>query len=259
MAKIIFLGTAGAVASKNRDNTSFLIKTKKDLILIDTPGALVNKLTKLGIKFYKISKILFTHTHPDHIYGIISLLHSQYKLKNKIHIYGTLKVIRLIRILRKIFSLDNPQDYPKVIFHPLKHPLFTFYKSKEITISFFKAKHSYGAVGFKIYFKGKGKTLVISGDTALNSKLIEEAKFCDFLIHDCFSPERFFKKYPQLYKKHTSSLQLGKIASLCKAKTLIPIHFSSELIYNFSELIREIRKNYSGKLIIPKDLMSLNI
>lgn len=35
MEEVIFLGTAGAVASKVRDNTSLLIKTKGDIILAD--------------------------------------------------------------------------------------------------------------------------------------------------------------------------------------------------------------------------------
>ncbi|MCM8758133.1 MAG: MBL fold metallo-hydrolase [Candidatus Omnitrophica bacterium] len=258
MAKIIFLGTSGAVASEKRDNTSFLIQTD-ELILIDTPGSLVSKLAKIKINFYKISKIFFTHSHPDHLYGIVSFLHSQYKLNNKVDIYGSLKVIKLIKNLRKIFSLENTKLYPKITFHTLNQPNFTFYASRDLSVSFFRAKHSPDAVGFKIFFKNERKTVIISGDSAFNNQLIKEAQNCDFLIHDCFCPYRFFKKYPQLYKKHTSSLQLGKIASLCKTKTLIPIHFSSELKYNFLELIREIKRNYPGKLIVPKDLMSLNI
>lgn len=259
MAKIIFLGTSGAVASKERDNTSFLIKTKDELILIDSPGSLISKLAKLGIDFRKISKIFFTHQHPDHLYGIVSLLHSQYRLKNKIHLYASLETIRLIKELRKLFSLQDTELYPKVIFHPLKQSNPIFYSSKELMVSFFKAEHTKDSVGFKVFFKKEGKKLIISGDTAFNYKLIEEAKESDFLIHDCFCPERFFKKYPQLYQKHTSSLQLGRIASLSKTKVLIPIHFSSELKYNFSEIIKEIKISYSGKIIIPKDLMRLDI
>jgi len=257
MAKLIFLGTSGAVGSKERDNTSFLIQNKKELLLIDTPGSLVSKLDKINIDFRKIKNIIITHSHPDHLYGIVSLIHSQYKIKNKIHIYALGKVIKLIKILQKIFSLKDKKLYPELAFHPLKRKKQPFYKSGSLSIFFFKTKHSQDSIGLKIIFKDK--VLVISGDSPFDENIIKEAKNCDFLIHDCFAPQKFFKKYPLLNQKHTSSLNLGKIAYLSKTKNLIPIHFSGELKYDFGKIIKEIRKNYSGKVIIPSDLTALKL
>jgi len=258
MAKIIFLGTSGAVATKTRDNTSIFIQTKKDNLLVDLPGSVVKKLSQVNFDFKKLSYLLFTHAHPDHIYGIISLLHSQYKLKNKLYIFAHSKVINLIKKLRKIFKLTDTNKYPKVIYRKinLKKP---FYDSRELSLQAFKVKHSQESVGFKLFFKKINKSVVFSGDTAFNYNLIKIAFNCDYLIHDCFCPERFFKQYPELYKMHTSSLLLGKIASLAKVKNLIPIHFASEVKYSLGEILNEIKKNYSGKVIIPEDLGVLKI
>lgn len=257
---IIFLGTAAAVASKERDNTSLLMKTPKDTILIDLPGSLVNKLERLNLDFRKISNIFFTHCHPDHIYGIVSLMHSQFRLKNKLHIFGSFEVIKLVKTLRRIFELEDTTNFPKVIYHKIKaDPKRPFYNTRELVVSCFRVKHSQGSLGFKFLFKKINRTLVFSGDTTKSSNLIREAFGCDCLIHDCFCPERIFRKYPELYNLHTSSLLLGKIARSCQAKMLVPIHFASEVKYSFPEIIREIKKSYQGKIIIPQDFDTLKL
>lgn len=260
MAKIVFLGTAGAVASSERDNTCLLIKTQKETILIDLPGSTVKKLEQLKIDFRKISNIFFTHPHPDHIYGIVSLLHSQFRLKNKVHIFASLKTIKLVNILRKIFKLEDTAKFPKVIYYRIKaDSKKAFYNSSHLQVSTFWVKHSQESLGFSLLFKKINKTVVFSGDTAFSSNLIKEAYGCNYLIHDCFSPERIFKKYPQLYKRHTSSLLLGRIAYACQSKTLVPIHLASEVKYSIAEIVREIKKNYQGKIIIPKDFRVLKL
>lgn len=58
---------------------------------------------------------------------------------------------------------------------------------------------------------------------------------------------------------HTSNLCLGKIAKVSKVKVLIPIHFASEVKYSLKEIVAEIKKNFSGRIIIPYDLQTLKL
>jgi glyoxylase-like metal-dependent hydrolase (beta-lactamase superfamily II) len=57
-----------------------LVRTKSDLILIDvgagpnfmpTAGRLVDNLAALGVDRKQVTKIVFTHGHPDHLWGTI--------------------------------------------------------------------------------------------------------------------------------------------------------------------------------------------
>jgi glyoxylase-like metal-dependent hydrolase (beta-lactamase superfamily II) len=61
-------------------NNVVLIRTPADLILIDagagggwqpTAGKLAENLQAAGIDKAKISKIVFTHAHPDHLWGVV--------------------------------------------------------------------------------------------------------------------------------------------------------------------------------------------
>ena len=260
MSEIIFLGTAGAVASGERDNTSLLIRSKNDLILIDAAGGLVKKLAQVNLDFRMLSQIFLTHGHSDHIYGLVSLLHSQYGLKNKVHIFAHQKVIGLVKTLRRIFKLTDTTKFPEVIYHKIEaNPKISFYNSPWLAVYAFKVRHSSESLGFRFLFKSINKSCVFSGDTARESNLIKVSSGCDYLIHDCFAPERYFIRYPQLKRMHTSSLSLGEIASESNVKVLVPIHFASEVKYSIREIIKEIKRNFSGKLIIPSDLQALKI
>lgn len=260
MAKIIFLGTAAAVATAQRDNTSLLIIEGKDKILIDCPGSLVSKFRKINIDYRKTNCIFLSHAHPDHIYGIVSLIHSRYQLYDKIKIYSHPDTLNIVKRLRKIFKLENEAKYPKLYYKAigpnLKKP---FYDSKETAVWAFPVRHAPESLGFKFLFKKSRITCVFSSDTAESPNIINYAKDCDYLIYDCFSPYRFFKKYPQLNKMHTSSISLGKIAKKVGTKILIPIHFAGEVNYSFDTIVKEIRKEFKGKIIIPKDLETLRL
>lgn len=259
MIKLTFLGTACAVSSKNRDNTALLLKTDKEIFLIDCPGSPVSKLKRINSDFRKIDKILFTHSHPDHIYGLPSLLHSQYKLGNRVFVYAKKEVISLIKALVKIYRLEDKSRFPQLIYKNILPDLNEpFYKSKDLSIFSFEVMHSLNSVGFKFVFKD-GKSIVFTGDTAYSEKTLRASRDTDYLISDCFSPSRFFKVYKELKREHTDSLSLGRLAKRANVKVLVPIHFCRELSYSFEEVIEEIRRNFKGKIIIPKDCVSLRL
>ncbi len=259
MNKIIFLGTAAAVTNKYRDNTSILILNKNEKILVDCPGALLIKLARLGIDYKTVSTIFITHAHPDHIYGLVAFMHSRYFLKDKINIFAHPITIELIKNIRKIFSLEDTNKFPELLYHTVKPDSKTpFYVSRNIKAYCFSVNHRPESLGLKFLFKNK-KKVIFSGDTAYSKNLIKEARNCDYLIHDCFAPSRFFTKYPKLKTMHTSSKMLGMIAKEANVKTLLPIHFTCEIRYSTETVKREINATYKGKIILPNDFDTLNI
>jgi ribonuclease Z len=259
MSRIVFLGTSAAVGSKIRDNTSLLISAEKQIFLIDAPGSLPAKLDKINIDFRKIRHVFLTHTHPDHIYGIINLIHSRYCLRDVICLYGHKKTLETVKSLLKLLDLNDTKKYPKIYFKPVKINSKPFYQSWAFCLWAIPAVHTPESMGLKIYFKEYKISCVFSSDTAYNKNLIDYASDCDYLIHDCAAPQRIFNRYAALCKMHTSSLMLGKIAATLKAKITIPIHFITELKYSISEIRQEIKKNYTGKIIIPYDMMTLKL
>ena len=254
MLKIIFLGTAASIASKERDNTSLLIYRKSyDFILIDCPGSIVQKLKRIGLDYTRLNKIIITHHHPDHVYGLISLLHSQFKTNEKIEIYSSKTSIEIIKKMVRIFKLKS-NNYPRIYFRDVfsKKP---FLSHNDMKISAFKNKHSSLSFGINIIYKNKN--VVYSSDTAITKAILPLIKKSTYLIHDCTASSKFFKQYPSLYKMHTESSQLNRLATKIKPKLIIPVHF---LLLRRQELAC-IKRELKGinNIFFPTDYSSIKI
>ena len=221
MAKITFLGTAASIATKTRDNTSFLVSSSKETFLIDCPGSIVQKLLKIGFDFKKLKNVVITHHHPDHVYGIISLVHSQFIFNDEINIYSNAHTIKLIKSLLKLFRL-NRSKFPKINYINVfkKGP---FYSSKSLKLKAIKNNHCKDSFG--ILFKTNKKNILYSSDTCFYPEMLTKLKNINYLIHDCTASSSYFKRYPALYKMHTNSKQLAQFLSKRSKTKLIPIHF----------------------------------
>ena len=105
MSELYFLGTAGSVATAERDNTSFLVREDQTLILVDCPGSLIQKIKRLSFSPLQVRSILITHIHPDHVYGLPSFIHSLMLEEFLVRIYGSEETIDFCRKLLGMFRL----------------------------------------------------------------------------------------------------------------------------------------------------------
>ncbi len=250
MAKIYFLGTSASVSTKERDNTSLLILYSKRPILVDIGGSPLKKLQTLNIKFYNLKDVIITHTHPDHIYGLVSLVHSQGYFNDFLNIYTHSLSINFIKKYLKLFKVFNKKPYPHIRFVAVDKTE-PFYSYKNLKIFYFKTKHISNSFGIKI-IKNE-KKIIFTSDTRFFKELTRIAKGSDFLICDCTAPHTYFLRYRNLFSMHTSSLQLGILAKECGVKNLVPIHFLVSSKKHLEKMKKEIKKNFKGNVIFPKD------
>ena len=72
--KILFLGTGGMQPTKERNPSAILMTYKSENILFDCGEGTQRQLQIAGVAPTKINKIIITHWHGDHIYGLPGLL-----------------------------------------------------------------------------------------------------------------------------------------------------------------------------------------
>lgn len=252
MAELCFLGTGGAVATMERDNTSFLIQQEEGLFLVDCPGSVFQKMRRLDFDPRNITAILVTHVHPDHVYGLPSLVHSLMLDEGCIRLFGSVESVRFCKDLLDLFHLREEKVKTRIDFVPLDAG-GSFVLGDSIHCASLRIPHSPSSLAFHFRFDQEKKDLVYSGDTPCDTALFRFAAGMDYLVHDCSAPSRVFKDYPSLREMHTHSLQLGQHSQRYGIKCLVPCHFFGELEFSVREIEEEIRKNYRGKLIIPKD------
>jgi ribonuclease Z len=252
MGELCFIGTGGSVPTEERDNTSFLLKIKDLAVLVDCPGSVTQKIKKSNLDSRNVGSMIVTHTHPDHIYGLPSLVHSLMLDDCSINIYGSELSVEFCGRLLDLFNLRDEKIKCRVNFIPVAsgetRPL-----SPDLSCSFYRVPHSLSSLAVRFHLEEEDLSMIYSGDTPACPDLFQWAKNSDYLIHDCSAPSRFFKKYPQLHSMHTDSLTLGKMAQKAGVHHLVPCHFFGELDFSLKEIVEEIMMEYRGNLIMPKD------
>jgi ribonuclease BN (tRNA processing enzyme) len=113
------------------------------------------------------------------------------------------------------------------------------------------------------------RSIVISGDTAPSDALVELARGADVLVHEVMhlpSISALIATEPNatrlrqhLIDSHTTTDQVGQVATRAGVKTLVLSHFvpggypflSDQLWYD------AVRPHFAGELIVGKDLMEI--
>jgi len=258
MAEIYFLGTGGWVATPQRDNTSVLLRTGRQLILIDCPGSVVAKIRKLDFDPRKVSTIILTHVHPDHIYGLPSLVHSLILDDGEIGLLGSEETVGFARRLLDLFGLREKNVRTRIRFQALR-PGQILRLGDALSLRGFRFPHHSSSLAYHLHLNVERKEIVFSGDTPVHRPLFSDARAIDYLVHEASAPSRYFKKYPRLCGIHTSSLDLGRWSQDAGVKCLIPCHFLADVWTVPTEVRAEIRLHFKGRLIVPRDLQRISL
>ena len=72
--RIIFLGTSAAVPTVDRSLSSIAVDVGREYMLIDAGEGTQKQIMLAGLGFGKLSRIIITHLHGDHYFGVFPLL-----------------------------------------------------------------------------------------------------------------------------------------------------------------------------------------
>jgi len=143
------IGTGGMMPLPNRNLTSMLLRREGELFLFDCGEATQISLRQLSLKWKKISVILISHTHADHVTGLpgILMLSSQVERSESLVIIGPPKIKEYIETSRRV--LDMHINYPIEIREIAKpHIPQEIYRKEGYRIRSFPMRHSKICVGY---------------------------------------------------------------------------------------------------------------
>ncbi|MEM1521637.1 MAG: ribonuclease Z [Thermofilaceae archaeon] len=75
-ARVTFLGTGASSPTKNRWLPGILVRIRNEFLLLDCGEGVQYRILTAGLRVNKLSAILITHLHGDHVYGLPGLLES---------------------------------------------------------------------------------------------------------------------------------------------------------------------------------------
>ena len=271
--KVTILGSGTPRVNIDRFSQSILIEHKNDKFLFDAGRGALLRLNQSRILPNEIENIFFTHLHSDHILGFSDILMTGwvYHRQKPLNIFGPPGTINFVDSTIRSFeedikvrslppeslNVENLKSNIEIIYDD-----FT-YKKNGLTIETFAVKHepfTY-AFGFKIF--NSKYCMVISGDTTYSEQVIEKTKNCDLLIHEiAHASEHTLEKYPKakgVISYHTDASQVSKIINTVKPRLTILNHVLSLDGSSDEQILNEIKKNTKHKVLIAKDLMTIDL
>jgi len=254
-------GTSGAVSSAARDNTALAFYSPDEVVLVDCPGSPYQKILKAGLDPMRVSSLIVTHRHVDHVYGLPSLAHNMGLAgrRTTLHLYALAETMPILRGFLDLFPLEAKMPY-RIELHevPAKegHEVL---RAKGFRVFSTPVKHGAPNIGLRVEFDSPGEcgAVVYSCDTSPCPSLIALARGADVLIHEATFPHSDAARAAS--DGHTTGYQAGEVARQAGVRRLLLCHFSADVHGRVDELRQEAMRAFSGPVEIPEELREYRV
>lgn len=145
------LGSGGTMPLPNRHLTSVLLRREGEVFLFDSGEGTQVSLRALNLKWKKISAILISHTHADHVTGLpgMLMLSSQVDRQDPLYIIGPPRIAEYVEANRRVLEMYiNFEIRVEEIADP-SEPQEVF-RGDGFSIRSFPVRHSRVCVGYSL-------------------------------------------------------------------------------------------------------------
>ena len=290
--RLITLGTsAGPPPRAHRAQSSNLLIVNGALYIVDAGDGVARRVAKAGVNVREVGTVFITHHHDDHTAGLGTLLSVAWDQNRTkpIHVYGPPRTVELVTAAVQYFTIsaeiriaDGGRSVP--IAHVfVGHDVTTgvVYQDTNIKVTAVEnthfAFHEGPAAGkhksYAFRFETSDRVIVFTGDTGPSDAVTELANGADLLVSEtsscqgrmqemaddgrwqAMSPAEQAGIVRQMTQGHMTLDEIGKMAARANIKTVVLSHLTHKRDGNYTPWAEEVKKHFSGRVLIAKDLM----
>jgi ribonuclease Z len=282
-------GSGSPLPDPRRGNPCVAVVVGERVFVVDAGERASETLNRMQIGPERIEAVLLTHFHSDHIGGLASLSIQRWAAMTAttpMRVLGPPGVDRVVDGLNAAYAMDSgyrtahhseailPSSGAGMTAEPFALPEgsdgLVVLKDDTLTITAFTVDHAPAepAVGFR--FDYRGRSLVISGDTAQSPVVTKHSRGTDLLIHDALSTKLLgfaqdaarkagltgrAKIFSDLPTYHATPEQAADTAREAGAKALVLTHIVPPLPIKALEgpFLGDAADRFSGPLWIARD------
>jgi ribonuclease BN (tRNA processing enzyme) len=279
-SRLILLGTGGGPTPKpNRAQPSQVIVVNDAAYVIDCGNGVARQMVLANVPLSSLRGVFITHQHSDHNadYGNLILLAWGGTLTSKVNSYGPPPLKEMTRLFLEMNDYDirtRMADEGRVDLRPLIVPHEIAQGGpvmQDANVKVSAALVDHGAVkpAFAYRFDCPDRSIVISGDTRPSENLVRLAKGADVLVHEVMylpALEKLTASEPNattlrahLLAAHTTTEEVGRIATEAGVKTLVLSHFvpGGTPVIPDKDWYDAVKPHFAGRLIVGRDLMEI--
>lgn len=255
-AHFAFLGTSAAVPSAVRDTTSLVFVTAVGAVLVDCGGGPIAKLRRAAVDPLALSHVVITHMHPDHAYGLPSLLQNLILLGRRAGLTVACRSEHSepLRDLLRVFRLwERPGMFPLTL-----APVSLDASAPAFVVgplSFGTAPNDHGAMpnfALRVDVEARPAAAVVySSDTLPCDGVVALARGAHTLIHDATFPHRDRGRFGA----HSTAREAGDIAARAGVRRLILTHIDAAYHDELPALAGEAAQVFGGRVEIAEEFV----
>ncbi len=275
------------IPSKKRSHTAILLTYKNENILIDCGEGTQRQFQIAEISPSKLTKILLTHWHGDHILGLPGLFQTlgMNDYKKTLNIYGPKKTKYYIQLIKDLVNISIPLQIHEIssgkVFEtndfiiealPMSHGLpslaFSFQIKNKLRFDKSKLKKLKIPHGphmkelqqgksiklngktikpSQVAYEEKGRKITFVLDTEINENAVKLAKDSDILICESSFTENEAEMAKERF--HLTAKQAATIAKKANAKQLFLTHISQRYEHSPQTILNEAKKVFTNTKI----------
>jgi len=143
--EVTFLGTSSMVPTKDRNQSAVFIRYRNEGILVDCGEGTQRQFKQKKIPLTKITKILITHWHGDHVFGLPGVLSTlgASGYSKTLEIYGPKGTKRYFDSMLKAFVFDK-----RIEFEVKEIGEGVFFENREFCLEAAKLEHGIITLGY---------------------------------------------------------------------------------------------------------------
>jgi ribonuclease BN (tRNA processing enzyme) len=278
--RLVLLGTKGGPRiGLNASNPANLVVVNDVPFVVDCGAGVSHQLVAAGVPIPSLKYIFITHHHSDHNLEYGNLFYNAWAagLSMPIYSYGPAGLEQMTRTYWELNKFDvetriadegRPDPRKLLIAKDINDDGMVL-QTADVKVTAFRTPHPPITDNFAYKFETPDGTIVFSSDTNYNPKLAEFAKGADVLVHECMylpAVDRLVLKTKNgatlkkhLLESHTTTEDVGRIAAAANVKVLVLSHFVPGDFPDITDddWARDVKTNYSGRIIVGKDLMEI--
>ncbi len=153
--EVVFLGTSSMVPTKERNQSSLLINLGGEGILVDCGEGTQRQFKITGLPLTRITKILISHWHGDHVLGLPGVLQTlnSSTTEHKLQIFGPKGTKEQFDFMKKTFLMENHDGGLSYEVQDIEEGIF--FENADFTLESRKLQHSVPCMGYSIKEKDK--------------------------------------------------------------------------------------------------------
>lgn len=267
------------------------------VFVVDAGEGGPRNLGRMGVPAGRIEAVFLTHFHSDHIDALGGLMLQRWAggaRQDPTPVYGPEGVDRVVAGFNAAYAMDfgyrvahhGPAITPPTGAGGVARPFVlppagqgdatVVLDDGGLKVTAFRVMHDpvSPAVGYR--FDYKGRSLVISGDTARSPVLERQAKGADLILHEALQPEMLDVLTAALKAKgidnlatvttdihdyHATPEQAAESAQVAGADMLVLTHVVPPVPVRYLEaaFVGDARRRFDGKIVVGRDGMLFSL